>query len=115
MSTDKGEPTWAGTAGSDKLYFTRLSRDEHRLDLCVADVATGEVKPVVQERMNVYIEDKPIRFLSGGAELLWWSERDGWGHYYLYGSDGTLKGQATRASTSPRIFPTSTIRPASST
>ena len=76
------EPTWAGTTGSDKIYFTRLSRDEHRLDLCVADVATGEVKPVMQERMNVYIEEKPIRFLSGGSELLWWSERDGWGHYY---------------------------------
>ena len=93
---EKGEPTWAGVASSDKIYFTRLSRDEHRLDLCVADTATGEVKPVVQERMNVYIEDKPIRFLSSGGELLWWSERDGWGHYYLYGSDGTLKGQVDK-------------------
>jgi dipeptidyl-peptidase-4 len=93
---EKAEPTWAGTTGSDKIYFTRLSRDEHRLDLCVADVATGEVKAVVQERMNVYIEEKPIRFLSGGSELLWWSERDGWGHYYVYGSDGTLKGQADK-------------------
>jgi len=90
---EKGENTWAGTAGSDKLYFTRLSRDEHRLDLCVADTATGEVKPVVPERMNVYIEEKPVRFLGGGSELLWWSERDGWGHYYLYSADGTLKNQ----------------------
>ena len=36
---EKAEPTWAGTTGSDKIYFTRLSRDEHRLDLCVADAA----------------------------------------------------------------------------
>ena len=27
-----------------KLYFTRLSRDMHKLDVCVADTATGEVK-----------------------------------------------------------------------
>jgi len=93
---DKGENTWAGDGGSGKIYFTRLSRDEHRLDLCVADTATAEVKPIVQERMNVYIEEKPIHFLNGGAELLWWSERDGWGHYYLYSSDGTLKSQVDK-------------------
>ena len=32
---DKTEPLWE-SPGSDKLYFTRLSRDLHRLDLCVA-------------------------------------------------------------------------------
>jgi dipeptidyl aminopeptidase/acylaminoacyl peptidase len=83
---------WAAP-GSDKLYFTRLSRDMHRLDLCVADTATGEVKPVIQERMNVYIESKPVKVIDNGAALVWWSERDGWGHYYLYGADGTLKNQ----------------------
>jgi dipeptidyl aminopeptidase/acylaminoacyl peptidase len=93
---EKTETTWAGAVGSDKLYFTRLSRDEHRLDVCVADTATGEVKPIVQERMNVYIEEKPIKFLSNDSELLWWSERDGWGHYYVYAADGTLKGQADK-------------------
>ena len=89
---DKNEPLWAAT-GSDKLYFTRLSRDMHRLDLCVADTTTGEVKPVIQERMNVYIESKPVKVIDNGAALVWWSERDGWGHYYLYGADGTLKNQ----------------------
>ncbi|HUI54949.1 MAG TPA: DPP IV N-terminal domain-containing protein [Bryobacteraceae bacterium] len=90
---EKAESTWSGAGGSDKLYFSRLSRDEHRLDVCVADTATGEVKPLIQERMNVYIEEKPLKFLNNGAEMLWWSERDGWGHYYLYGADGTLKSQ----------------------
>ncbi len=89
---ERTEPLWI-TAGSDKLYFTRLSRDMHRLDLCVADTVTGEVKPVIQERMNVYIESKPVRLINNGTELVWWSERDGWGHYYLYSADGTLKNQ----------------------
>ncbi len=56
-----------GRAGSDKLYFTRISRDLHRVDVCVADLATGEVKPLIQERMNVYIETKPLRFIDNGS------------------------------------------------
>jgi hypothetical protein len=93
---EKTETTWSGGGGSDKLYFTRLSRDEHRLDACVADTATGEVKPLIEERMNVYVEEKPIKFLANGTEMLWWSERDGWGHYYLYGADGALKSQVDK-------------------
>ena len=102
---EKTEPQWAAP-GSDKLYLSRISRDLHRLDLCVADTATGEVKPIIQERMNVYIDITPsagggqggfpLRLLNNGSEILWWSERDGWGHYYLYGADGTLKNQITK-------------------
>jgi dipeptidyl-peptidase-4 len=89
---ERTEPVWVAP-GSDKLYFTRTSRDLHRVDVCVADLATGTVKPVIQERMNVYIETKPLKLIDNGAGMIWWSERDGWGHYYLYGADGALKGQ----------------------
>jgi dipeptidyl-peptidase-4 len=89
---EKTEPVWAN-AGSDKLYITRMSRDLHRVDVCSIDAATGDVKPLIQERMNVYIETKPLRIINNGAEMIWWSERDGWGHYYLYDSNGTLKNQ----------------------
>ena len=91
---EKTEPQWVAD-GSDKLYFTRSSRDLHKFDLCLADATTGEVKTVVEERLNVYIEIKPVRLVNNGQELLWWSERDGWGHYYLYGADGALKRQVT--------------------
>ena len=84
-----------GADGSDKLYFTRSSLDLHKFDFCLADAMTGDVKTVVEERLNVYIETKPVRLVNNGQELLWWSERDGWGHYYLYGADGTLKRQVT--------------------
>jgi dipeptidyl aminopeptidase/acylaminoacyl peptidase len=80
----------------DKLYFTRLSRDMHRLDVCVADAASGDVKPLVEERLNTYIETKPLRLASAGTELIFWSERDGWGHFYLYdASTGALKNRIT--------------------
>jgi dipeptidyl aminopeptidase/acylaminoacyl peptidase len=90
---DKNEPLWVGP-GSSQLYFSRISRDMHRVDVCVADTTTGEVKTLIQERMNVYIDSKPLKVLANG-DLLFWSERDGWGHWYLYDSNGTLKNQVT--------------------
>jgi dipeptidyl aminopeptidase/acylaminoacyl peptidase len=77
-----------------KLYFSRLSRDQHRLDVCVADTATGEIKTLIEERLNTYVESKPLRLVSNGAELIFWSERDGWGHFYLYDAEsGALKNR----------------------
>jgi dipeptidyl aminopeptidase/acylaminoacyl peptidase len=80
---------------SDKLYFVRTSRDLHRVDVCVADTATGTSKVLIQERANVFIDVQPLRQINNGAELFWWSERDGWGHYYLYDAEGKLKNQIT--------------------
>src|SRR5260370_5837097 len=91
---EKTEGLWAGP-GSNKIYFSRISRDMHRVDICVADTGTGEVKPVIQERMNTYIDSKPLRVVNNGGELVYWSERDGWGHYYLYDASGNLKNQIT--------------------
>jgi dipeptidyl aminopeptidase/acylaminoacyl peptidase len=79
-----------------KLYFTRLSRDMHKLDVCVADTATGEVKALIEERLNTYIESRPLRLVNGGQELVFWSERDGWAHFYLYDANtGQLKNRIT--------------------
>jgi dipeptidyl-peptidase-4 len=94
--TEKGEAAqrWI-TAAGDKLYFNRTSRDLKRIDIVEADTSTGETRVVIPERSNTYIEIQPLRFLDGGRQLIHWSERDGWGHYYLYNSDGTLVRQIT--------------------
>ena len=88
------EPKWLAD-GSDKLYFNRTSRDLKKIDVCVADTATGEVKVLIEERLNTYVEIKPLVLVNNGQELIHWSERDGWGHYYLFGADGALKNQIT--------------------
>ncbi|MFN0123140.1 MAG: DPP IV N-terminal domain-containing protein [Blastocatellia bacterium] len=88
------EPRWLAD-GSDKLYFNRTSRDLHKIDVCVADTATGEVKTLIEERLNTYVEIKPLLLINNGQELLHWSERDGWGHYYLFDANGALKNQIT--------------------
>ena len=85
---------WLGTA--DKIYFTRLSRDMKRLDVGMVDTTTGEIGTLVEERLNTYIESRPLRLVNNGQDLLFWSERDGWGHYYLYDArTGALKNRVT--------------------
>ena len=79
---------------SDELYFYRHSRDHHRLDVLRADPATGEVTVVFEERLNTYVEHRPLRRLDNG-DLLWWSERDGWAHLYRYAPDGTVRHRLT--------------------
>ncbi len=88
------DPEWIADS-SGKLYFQRRSRDQHKVDICVANPDTGEIKTLVEERLNTYVETRPLRLINDGAELLFWSERDGWGHYYLYDGSGALKNQVT--------------------
>ena len=84
---------WLGD--NEKFYIQRTSRDLKRVDVCVVNVADTVAKPVIEERLNTYVETQPLRLLNGGSELLWWSERNGWANLYLYGADGTLKNPVT--------------------
>jgi len=81
-----------------KIYFNTISRDRKRLDVHVADIITGEVETLIEEHSNTYIEarGKEMRLFNNETEILFWSERDGWGHYYLYDSKGNLKTQVTK-------------------
>lgn len=83
-----------------KVYFKTTSRDRKRLDIHVADINTGEVKTLIEEHANTYIEQrgKTLRLFNNESEILHWSERDGWGHYYLYDAEGNLKRQVTKGS-----------------
>jgi dipeptidyl aminopeptidase/acylaminoacyl peptidase len=79
-----GVPTRWLAASGDKIYYNRTSRDLKRIDVVEADTATGESRVIVPERSNTYVEIKPVRLIAGGKQLIQWSERDGWGHFYLY-------------------------------
>ncbi len=76
-------PRWVAET-SDKLYFTSRSRDFRRVDVEVADSVTGKAQKLIEESSNVWMSQKPLRLVENGKEMLWWSERDGWGHFYLY-------------------------------
>jgi len=79
---------------SNELWFSRRSRDQHKVDVVVADANTGTVRVVIEERLNTYVESQRLELLASG-DLLWWSERDGWAHIYRFGADGTLKNRLT--------------------
>ena len=90
---DYRTPIWLGTA--DKFYFSRTSRDLKRIDICSIGVRDTAAKPVIQERLNTYVEIRRPGLIDGGKELIEWSERDGWAHFYLYDGNGVLKNQIT--------------------
>lgn len=81
-----------------KIYFNTISRDRKKLDICVADIATGNVTVLIKERFNTYIESRPLVLFNNEQEMLHWAERDGWAHFYLYDTKGNLKRQITKGS-----------------
>ena len=84
---------WAGDA--NRFFVTRSSRDLHRIDICSYTIGQDTLCPIIEERMNTYIEVRPIAAINNGKELVQWSERDGWAHLYLYDDKGTLKRKLT--------------------
>ncbi|MFZ9235696.1 MAG: DPP IV N-terminal domain-containing protein [Algoriphagus sp.] len=83
--------TWLGNPS--EFYFALTSRDLKRVDVLRWNLKTNQKEVLIEERSNTYIDFEKPELL--GNELIWWSERDGWGHFYLYGKDGTLKRQLT--------------------
>lgn len=87
---------WLGTA--DKFYFYRIGRDLKKLDVCNVDIHTGKINIQADERMNTYVEISTPGLINGGKELIEWSERDGWAHFYLYDDAGKMKNRITSGS-----------------
>ncbi len=83
--------TWLGNPG--EFYFALTSRDLKRVDVLRWNLKTNQKEVLIEERSNTYIDFEKPELV--GTDLIWWSERDGWGHFYLYGKDGTFKRQLT--------------------
>ncbi|HEV3325832.1 MAG TPA: DPP IV N-terminal domain-containing protein [Puia sp.] len=90
---DYRTPLWLGT--DTKFYFTRTSRDLKRIDVCEVNVGDTAATALIRERLNTYVEVRRLGLVSGGKELIEWSEQDGWAHFYLYDGTGKLKNQIT--------------------
>ncbi|WP_419418746.1 alpha/beta fold hydrolase [Legionella sp. D16C41] len=89
---------------SKKIYYLRNYRGYKRLSLCEYNLDTEAEVILLEEFSKTYIEPNQIFFwdanvylLEDSNEILWWSERDDWGHLYLYDkTTGQLKNQVTR-------------------
>ena len=88
---------------ASRLVFVSTSRNHQREDVRIADAETGVVKDLFTETVATFFESgfdrRNWRVLWDANELLWYSQRDDWGHLYLYDLEsGKLKSQVTSGS-----------------
>lgn len=82
------------------LAFVTVSRDHQDAHLQVANPNTGAVRSVLTEQTDTFFEsgvdEISWRLLEESDEFIWFSQRDNWGHLYLYDlQSGDLKNQIT--------------------
>lgn len=88
-------------ADGSEMAFVSTSRDHKQEKFRIADANTGAVREVFEEVVKTQFESGRgainWRYLPGSREIIWYSERDNWGHLYLYDSNtGKLKNQITK-------------------
>ncbi|MBC7895738.1 MAG: DPP IV N-terminal domain-containing protein [Cytophagaceae bacterium] len=99
-----GEQGWSAVRWSekaDRLYVLRSDRGPRTFMLLMANAVTGRTTTIAADSSKTFVEmnlgggSPNYAVLHQGADILWFSERDGYGHLYRYGGDGTLKNQVT--------------------
>jgi dipeptidyl aminopeptidase/acylaminoacyl peptidase len=90
--------------GADTAWFASLDRYSKRADLIELKLGEGTGRVVLSETTDSgYLDLHPflfatpnVRTLAASNEIVWFSERDGWGHLYLYdAATGRLKNRIT--------------------
>ncbi|MEO8451433.1 MAG: DPP IV N-terminal domain-containing protein [Gemmatimonadota bacterium] len=97
--------TWWGP-GNTHLFAVAFGDNMESAYLFDVDIATGTVRTVIEEREQPRTDLNPtsynppnVRVTGDGKEVIWWSQRDGWGHLYLYDAEtGRLKNRITSGS-----------------
>jgi dipeptidyl-peptidase 4 len=87
-----GDVEWRADGGA--VAYASVSRDYGTVRLRLADPTTGEVRTILEERVEPFFEASGAgrgvpnwRVLHDRREVLWYSQRDGSGHLYLYDLD----------------------------
>lgn len=81
---------------SDKLRFIRRDRLQRNLEVCEMNLPDKKIDILLTEKVeNAFLESQGVRYVKPGEDFIWFSERTGWGHFYLYGNDGKLKNAIT--------------------
>src|SRR5437879_3775172 len=81
---------WVPATGASKeLVIQHMNRLQDTLEVMLADAQTGQVRTVITEIDSAWIQQfDELRFLNGGKDILWESERSGWTQLYLFSRDG---------------------------
>ena len=81
----------------DSLWLTRLNRHQNRLDLLLADARTGGSRLVMTDTDSAWVDANQPRWIDGGKQFLFASEREGYDQVYLFDRSGTLVRRVTPA------------------
>ncbi|WP_258137061.1 S9 family peptidase [Mucilaginibacter phenanthrenivorans] len=89
------------SSDNTKVAFVSTSRDHKNEKVRIADAATGDVREVFEETVPTQFESGQgsinWKYLDKTNEIIWYSERDNWGHLYLYdATTGKVKNQITK-------------------
>ncbi len=87
--------TWNEDAG-DVLRFIRRDRLLRNIELCSLNLKSKKATCLIEEGFeNANIVPQSVRYLEDTDEMIWWSEKSGWSHFYLYDKNGKLKNPIT--------------------
>ncbi len=88
---------WSSQKSADKLMVIRKDRPLKNIDVCMVNAGTGAVSVLFSEETWPYFNNEysRLRVLNEGNDIIWWSERTGWGQLYLYDGNGNLKNRIT--------------------
>ena len=109
VSIDGGEPIWIDLGAEKDIYiaamdfanspgeiwFTRLNRHQNRLELLLADVQTGASRLVMADTDTAWVDVHSPIWIDDGQRFVYFSERDGYAHIYLFRRDGSLERKLT--------------------
>ena len=73
-------------------FLLRLARTRDTLDLVRIDARSRRATTVISEVCKPHLNEQLFDYhlIDGGKKILWWSERDGRGKWYLYDLEGRL-------------------------
>ena len=78
---------WAES--SDEIVLEQLNRLQNTNDVLLADARTGSVRRMLREQDAAWLDVvDDFRWVAGGKELLWPSERNGWRQVFAVPRDG---------------------------
>lgn len=73
-----------------ELYFLRRNRQNNKVELCVLDEQSLEVKVLVEEVVDPHLNEQlfTVHILNNGEDILFWSEESGYGRFHHYDRQG---------------------------
>jgi dipeptidyl-peptidase 4 len=105
VSADGGDPGWLDVPGdprnnyiarlewaasSSEVVLEHLNRAQNTIDVMLGDAASGRTRTVLTERDSAWVDVvDDLRWINGGKDFTWISERDGWRHLYVVSRDGS--------------------------